>query len=539
MKVHFVCVEDGIIALGFRKMAALAKSIGPDTTSFYVPLSRRSMWRRISGGEHERGALAFAEQVAEGIADADVVAFSSMSDYAFFVEALIAGVKRRNPRAFTIWGGVHPIIVPEDAIQHADAICTGEGEVAYRELHEKLVAGLDPTDTRNFWFRRDGEVVRNGFLPLLSGEEMSALPPLEYASGEERIFERRRGFVPMGLRHYLDFNNLAYNTIFSIGCPFSCTYCGNTRFIANDEKYRRLRHLSVGAMLDEIERAVRVHPHISSVLFHDDSFMALPRDTLREFASEYKRRIDIPFCVFGVIPNYVLDEKFDILCRAGMNRVRMGIQSGSARILEFYRRPSPPAKVRAAAEVIHKYTPYMIPPAYDIIVDNPIETKEDVDATLRLLYELPRPFTLNIFSLRVMPNTEMARQFEERGLRPQDMAEGYFGMAPTLANALVYLLATLRPPRRLFEWWIRRARPFHERQRAWPRLNRALRLAFFVRRGLDHLRQMDFAHTPGRIGWVLQRLGVIGLWKRHLVRHYAPAPERPRLRAAAPAPGPG
>ena len=105
-------------------------------------------------------------------------------------------------------------------------------------------------------------------------------------------------------------------------------------------------------MLDEIESAVRKHPHISSVLFHDDSFMALPRDVLREFGEEYKRRVDIPFCVFGVIPNYVLEEKFDILCRAGMNRVRMGIQSGSARILDFYKRPSPPEKVRRAAAVV-------------------------------------------------------------------------------------------------------------------------------------------------------------------------------------------
>ena len=51
MKINLVCVEDGIIALGFRKMAALVKSLGADATSHYVPLSRRSMWRRISGGE--------------------------------------------------------------------------------------------------------------------------------------------------------------------------------------------------------------------------------------------------------------------------------------------------------------------------------------------------------------------------------------------------------------------------------------------------------------------------------------------------------
>ena len=37
---------------------------------------------------------------------------------------------------------------------------------------------------------------------------------------------------------------------------------------------------------------------------------------------------------------------------------------------------------------------YMIPPAFDIILDNPVETMDDNRATLDLLYEMPRPYTL-------------------------------------------------------------------------------------------------------------------------------------------------
>ena len=35
---------------------------------------------------------------------------------------------------------------------------------------------------------------------------------------------------------------------------------------------------------------------------------------------------------------------------------------------------------------------------------------EDIEATLRLIYDMPRPFALNIFSLRYIPNTELGRQ---------------------------------------------------------------------------------------------------------------------------------
>ena len=55
----------------------------------------------------------------------------------------------------------------------------------------------------------------------------------------------------------------------------------------------------------------------------------------------------------------------------------------------------------------------MIPPDYDIILDNPVETREDVVDNLNLLYDLPRPFTLNVYSLRTIPNTELERQLKE------------------------------------------------------------------------------------------------------------------------------
>lgn len=418
-------------------------------------------------------------------------------------------------------GGVHAIIVPEDAIKSADAVCTGEGEFAFQEFFDKFRNGKDFTDTKNFWFRYNAGIIRNPFRPLMSGDEMTNLPLLEYANGEEIIYEPNRGFRPLTKMDYLQLNSLAYNTIWTIGCPFHCTYCGNTKFIDNDKLYGRLRHPSAEYMVSEIKHALKVHPFIGSVIFNDDSFMVLTMEVLQEFAQKYKKEIDIPFAVYGVIPNYVQEEKFDILVRAGMNRIRMGIQSGSERILKFYKRPSPPKRVMEATETINKFTPYMIPPVYDIITDNPIETKQDVEDTLRLLYKMPRPFTLNIYSLRLMPNTHMEKQFKELDITHQDMASsGYFGLAPTLANALMYLLGTFRPPKFLFEWWIKKAQPYHIKQRMYPRLIFFFRFLWLFKRGLDHLRHMDFVQIPGQPGYVLYKFGIINFWKKYLVRKY-------------------
>ena len=145
-----------------------------------------------------------------------------------------------------------------------------------------------------------------------------------------------------------------------------------------------------------------------------------------------------------MIPNYVKQEKFDILTWAGMNRVRMGIQSGSQEILDFYKRPTPPARILQAGEVIASYAPkYHIPPAYDIIVDNPIETRENVVETLELLYKIDRPYTLFIYSLKVIPNTDLERAMTERGVDMQGIDAGYLIVPPRAANLLLYVLAHL------------------------------------------------------------------------------------------------
>lgn len=524
MKINLVCVEDALIAIGFRKIAAVVKKANPDTQTFYIPLSLRSLINRITSKQQAAATEEWVGEIAQVIAQADLIGFSSMSDYAELVARIAARVKAINPSVYIVWGGCHPIIVPEDAIQaHVDAICTGEGELVFPELIQRLQTGQSEKDLPNFWFRQAGEILKNPFRPLSTCEEMDQLPFLDYAEAGEKIFEPGKGIREITQDHYLAYSGLGYNTVWTIGCPFRCTYCGNTKFIDNDANYRRIRHPSVDYIIEEIQRAVNKHPHISSVIFHDDSFMALPTRVLAEFAERYRQEIHIPFAVFGVIPNYVSDEKFKILIPAGMNRIRMGIQSGSERILEFYRRPTPPKKCEKATTIIGHYVPYMIPPAYDIIVDNPIETQEDVQDTLRMIYHLPRPFTLNPFSLRIMPNTDMAKQFEELRMdyTELDMAKkGYLTLAPTLANALLYLLCVVKPPQSFFAWWLRKCQPSHVPQKQYPMLNLVLRTAWLVRRGLDHSWHMDFALIPGKFGYILWKTGVLTFWRKWVLRKY-------------------
>jgi hypothetical protein len=242
---------------------------------------------------------------------------------------------------------------------------------------------------------------------------------------------------------------------------------------------------------------------------------------LAEFTALYKAEISKPFAVFGISPNYVREDKVELLVRAGMNQVRMGIQSGSPRILEFYNRPTPVHRILEACAVLNKFSRFMIPPSFDIILDNPVETVEDTRATLDLLYGMPKPYTLNLFSLRVIPNTRMAGDLKARGIEVDDIRTSYLEHAATLGNAAVYLISLVSLPQACYRWLRNSALPSHIHQNTYPRLTRALRRIFFAKRAFHHLRFMDFMDfttITGRVGYILWKLGIVGAWQRHLTR---------------------
>lgn len=536
MKISLTCVEDGLASVGVRKMASLMKHVCPDTTLYYVPYKNaRNLREQLMGTHGDIGDVPYncIREIASTIAQADLVCFSCMTGYSDLTKMIMEQVRDINPRAYILWGGIHPIIVPEDAILHADAICTGEGEFAFLEFFQAFKEGRDYTETENFWFRRGEEIIRNPFRPLMSGEDMARFPLPAYRDGE-MIYQVGQGFVPLGTRHHLEHNALAYNTVWSIGCPFKCSYCGNTKFIENDSRYRRVRHPPVQHIINEFKKVLAAEPHISVMVFHDDSFMALPTPMLAEFARKYKKQIGIPFVVHGVIPNYVKETKLQILLGAGLNRIRMGIQNGSERMLKFYERPTPVKDIRRAAELLSRYSRYMIPPAYDIIVDNPLESKQDVDDNLILLQGLARPFTLNVFSLRVIPNTQLEKQMENRNISVCSIMKGYAHNAPTLANCLLYLLGIFRLPEPLFQWMLKWAKPLTQDQKMYPKVNILCRAAYMLKRGFDHLRFLDFSILPGKVGYIFWKVGILNCFRER--KQYSPPEGVKRLvcRASSP-----
>jgi radical SAM superfamily enzyme YgiQ (UPF0313 family) len=203
----------------------------------------------------------------------------------------------------------------------------------------------------------------------------------------------------------------------------------------------------------------------------------------------------------------------------------MGIESGSERILSFYGRPTPVPLVEKAVDTLARFKLFHINPTYDIIVDNPIETRQDVIDTLELVYRMPRPFSLSIFSLRMIPNTKLEEQMRKHGLNLKRIDENYRALRPTFSNLLLCMLMVWRPPRRVFTRLLKRVRGSDEPQRSYPVLMQLVRIPWLILQGLRHLKHGEFTAITGRSGYLLWRLGILPLIRKISVRRFRVAAE--------------
>jgi len=416
MRIALISPYSDITSLGVRSLAAMLKKCRHDVRLIFIPENRPEITGLgDSWGEAEAEII---DQCAELVKDMDLVGMSLMSNYRVRAVHLTQGLKRIiGPETLFIWGGIHPTISPQECLHYSDGICLGEGEEALVELVRTLADGHDHTAVPNFWFNHGQTMVRNPVRPLI--RELDTLPYPDYTLTDDHVYSfesncfqkmdqpllkasMSSGYIS-GIRQ-----KVAYQTIATRGCPHNCTYCCNNslRELYGGKNY--LRRRSIGNIIGELQQVRSRHPFIEEIGFSDDSFFAASAAEIKEFASIYKREIGLPFFCLGS-PTTITREKMEALSDAGMYGIQMGIQSGSGHTQKLYKRNISNEKILEAARILNSFNSRMIPPTFDVIIDNPYERPDDCVETFRLLLRLPRPHHIQVFSLVLFPETELYR----------------------------------------------------------------------------------------------------------------------------------
>ena len=344
-----------------------------------------------------------------------VVGFGFGTPYVSLVRQLTARVRRVLPDAHVVWGGVHPTIMPELGVGHADSICVGEGEGPMVDLSRAVASGSPPDGIPNLWIcRPDGEVQRNPPRPLI--QDLDDLP---WGS----LGQLDTAFIDDGAltRGDPQEDNALYRIFASRGCPYGCAFCYNSQYreiYSGLGKYHRVR--SVESVMVELEQAKRDRPGLRTVRFDDDTFV-FPRAWLEAFAREYPRRVGLPFDIL-LNPMASKEENLRLLRDTGLIHVQVGIQGASEEEVERqYARKGSNQRLLELARQLHDLG---VAVTYDVILDNPLDTRAEKQAMLDLLLQLPRPFNLFIYSLVVFPRSQTARTLLAEGLITEQEIEG-------------------------------------------------------------------------------------------------------------------
>jgi radical SAM superfamily enzyme YgiQ (UPF0313 family) len=197
--------------------------------------------------------------------------------------------------------------------------------------------------------------------------------------------------------------------------------------------------------MDEIHSVKDNFPNMKRIDFIDEVF-AWDKKWTKAFTGRYKEEISLPFhCAQH--PNMVDKDILVMLRGAGLERVEVGVQSGSERIRkDYFERPVSDKRLLRTAQFLKEMN---IVPFYDFIVDNPFETDMDRKNGLEFLLKFPRPFHLHVFSLIYFPNTVITRRALDAGLISEKQVEG------NAEQTFNQMFVTLRYPRpKPDEFWI-------------------------------------------------------------------------------------
>ncbi len=329
-----------------------------------------------------------------------IVGISLMSRLFHTAVGLSSEIRRQCKDSVPImWGGVHPTIDPEGCREHADYLCVGEGENAITEFLDNFdgqgkrqeVPGIVSCRTQSY--TTSAKVEDLDSLPF-----PEFLPKHSWITDSGRIVRLDASLIKKHTRHQASY----LSVMTSRGCPFACAYCcNNILHKIYGKKIRKRGHENVIA---EIEQNVaQAAAKFNYLQVYDDCFTAHSTEWLEAFVRSYQK-IKLPL-VLRAIPQFVTKEKMSILKDAPCGYALIGLQSGSERTLaEVYRRKHSRQAFLNCAELLHENS---IPAVYDIIVDNPYETVEDIEQTVETVAQLPKSSYISLFSLTFYKYTEL------------------------------------------------------------------------------------------------------------------------------------
>ncbi|MBV9598130.1 MAG: B12-binding domain-containing radical SAM protein, partial [Chloroflexi bacterium] len=283
-------------------------------------------------------------------------------------EAAFAMARMARQRGCTV------VIAGSDATDHAQAymdagadyVLIGEGEETLGELLDVLLDRSDAEqgDILGLAYSRDGQLLINDRRPDL--KDLDALPfpawDLVDIDRYRTIWQTHHGYYSM-------------NVATSRGCPYHCNWCAKPIW------GQRYHVRSAANVADEIAWLKRTFQP-DHIWFVDDIFGLIP-GWVEQFADLVEQKdARLPFKSLQRADLILKGDTIDALRRAGAQRVWVGAESGSQKILDAMEKGTHVEDIYATAQRLHAAG---IEVGFFLQFGYPGETREDIERTLQMV----------------------------------------------------------------------------------------------------------------------------------------------------------
>ncbi|MBI4209080.1 MAG: radical SAM protein [Deltaproteobacteria bacterium] len=283
----------------------------------------------------------FMERIApipwERVLEADLVGFSAITCTVNRVYEMVKKIKAHKDVP-TVLGGPHASMIPDDAVRYVDYVVRDEGEETIIELLEALNHGGDIRGIQGISYLKGGKPHHNSPRELV--KNLDTIPDLSLVHGYDRLNPIQLLFKGIGHFHFLETSR---------GCPYPCKFCWRIGG-------KTMRHRSPEVVIEDLKRKTRFFPGFPNWVFIIDSYFGVNRqkskEVLRQIIQSGVKARSFVFARYEIAEDL---EMLDLMRKAGVMWIFMGIESISDNTLTHFDKKQTIEKVKKSLKIIRSY----------------------------------------------------------------------------------------------------------------------------------------------------------------------------------------
>jgi len=363
-----------------------------------MPLGLASIMAQIDESRHDVRALDLMfserpdEELESMLADfgPDLIAISvrNVDNQSYLhTEYLLPEAKRlvdmcrTNSSAIIVIGGPAFSVSPVAVFDYfrPDFGIAGEGEIAFRELVERIEQKRDCSDVAGLVWRGPDGICMN---PPKHVEDLDSL-----RLPRRDLFDNQRYAAEGGFG----------NIVIKQGCTFRCLYCDSPHTMG--PRWRMKSPRKVADELESMEKDIGVN-----VAFFTDAIFNVPTGHAKEVCREIIRRKLNMYWLASIHPAFADRELIELMRDAHCSAISVGCDTCSERMLKVMRKGFTKEHLRSTIDLIERVG---INYVLSLLVGGPGEDRSTVEETISFLNDRT-PFLADFcVGIRLMPHTAL------------------------------------------------------------------------------------------------------------------------------------